>query len=168
MASRFHRSITGPRICLYSTRTSPLFLLYSDASSVPQFPPSKKPVRERCVFDDAPAKFQHPGGVFYCSCPCGTKLLRQDEERSCTVLFPAEDQSVSMEVKSEPKMEGTVETKMKGKTGGKVEGKTEATMETKTGGKNRDKGGKKGASCAGGAICGDGTTSSPDRDIDDA
>ncbi len=139
MASSLHRSITGPRICLYSTRTSPLFLLYSDASSVPQFPPSKKPVRERCVFDDAPAKFRHPGGPFYCSCPCGTKLLRQDEERSCTVLFPAEEERVSMEMKSEAKMEAKVEAKMKGKTGVKVEGKAETKMETKTGGKMEGK-----------------------------
>ena len=98
---------------------------------MPQFPPSKKPVRERCVFDDAPAKFRHPGGPFYCSCSCGTKLLRQDEERSCTVLFPAEEERVSMEMKSE--------AKMKGKTGVEVEGKAETKMETKTGGKMEGK-----------------------------
>lgn len=129
-----NRSITSPRICLYSTRKSPLCLLYSDASSVPQFPPCKKPVRDRCVFDDAPAHFHHPGGLFYCSCPCGTKLLRQDQERRCSVVIPAGDEA-SLAVKSEQKEEQigeqNVEQKEEQKSEQKVETKKEQKPESK-------------------------------------
>ena len=126
-----NRSITGPRICLYSTRTSPLFLLYSDASSVPRFPPCKKPVRERCVFDDAPAHFRHPGGPSYCSLPCGSKLLRQEEERRCTIVIPAGEESASLSVKSEVKLESETEKGAKTDVEKKPETKTETKVETK-------------------------------------